>query len=109
MTPFDGGWTFETAAFDVADAEWLTFARVKPVCAARKGGLSNIVEDDDSAVVVRGYSYDLEMNETDWRGINERPQRRRAHVGGGARRAGAVRAGEPPEAGSARGDRRRAL
>ena len=77
VTPFDGGWTFETAAFDVADAEWLTFARVKPVCAARKGGLSNIVEDDDSAVVVRGYSYDLEMNETDWRGINERIPRER--------------------------------
>lgn len=77
VTPFAGGWTFETAAFDVADAAWLTFARVKPNCATRKGPMSNIVEDDASAVVIRGYTPDLEMNETDWRGINEGVERSR--------------------------------
>lgn len=77
VTPFAGGWTFETAAFDVADAAWLTFARVQPRCSLRKGGMSNIVEDDASAVVIRGYTPDLEMNETDWRGINERVERSR--------------------------------
>ena len=71
VTPFDGGWTFETKAFDVADAATLTFAHVKPLCNARKGGMSNIVEDDESAVVIRAYSPDLEMNETDFRGTNE--------------------------------------
>lgn len=71
VTPFDGGWTFETEAFDVAGADLLTFARIKPLCNARKGGLSNIVEDDASAVVIRAYSPDLEMNVTDWRGTYE--------------------------------------
>lgn len=77
VTPFAGGWTIETAAFDVANAAWLTFARVQPCCSLRKGGMSNIVEDDESAVVIRGYTPDLEMNETDWRGINERVERSR--------------------------------
>ena len=71
VTPFDGGWTFETKAFDVDGAETLTFARVKPLCNKRKGGMSNIVEDDDSAVVIRAYSPDIEMNKTDFRGTNE--------------------------------------
>lgn len=77
VAPFDGGWTFETRAFDIADAETLTFARVKPLCNLRKGGMSNIVEDDESAVVIRAYSPDLEMNVTDFRGINERVEHSR--------------------------------
>ena len=77
VTPFNGGWTFETRAFDVADAELLTFARVRPLCNARKGGMSNIVEDDESAVVIRAYSPELEMNRTDFRGINELVDRSR--------------------------------
>ena len=61
VTPFPGGWTFCTAAFDVKDAEMLTLGRVLPACNREKGSLSNVVMDDASGVVLRGYMPELDM------------------------------------------------
>ena len=71
VMPFDGGWTFRTQEFSVPNASNFVFARVEPVCNAKKGSLSNIVMDDRSAVVVRAYTPDLEMIEIVDEGQNE--------------------------------------
>lgn len=62
VAPFDGGWTFRVLAADLPDAEELVFAQIpKPACAKKKGTLSNVVMDGTSAVVIRGYSPEVEM------------------------------------------------
>ena len=62
VTPFDGGWTFRIREANLPDAEELVFAQIpKPSCAKKKGTLSNIVMDETSAVVIRGYSPEVEM------------------------------------------------
>ena len=61
--PFDGGWTFKTIRMTVADVEELTLGQVAPSCNREIGGLSNIVMDDASAVVLRGYTPELDMGE----------------------------------------------
>lgn len=63
VTPFPGGWTFQTVSFSVRDCEQLTLGRVLPSCDKEKGGLSNIVMDDRSAVVLRGYVPEIDMCE----------------------------------------------
>ena len=62
VTPFDGGWTFRIREANLSDAEELVFAQIpKPSCAKKKGTLSNVVMDETSAVVIRGYSPEVEM------------------------------------------------
>lgn len=63
VAAFDGGWTFETAGCSVPDAERLVFARVAFPRACKKGHISNVLMDDRCAVVVRGYTPDIDMNE----------------------------------------------
>ena len=63
VTPFPGGWTFQTVSFSVRDCERLTLGRIAPSCDKEKGGLSNIVMDDRSAVVLRGYVPEIDMCE----------------------------------------------
>lgn len=63
VTPFRGGWTFEIVnRVDIRDLAQLTFGEVSPVCSREKGGLSNIVMDERSAVVLRAYSPEMEMS-----------------------------------------------
>ena len=63
VTPFKGGWTFQTVSFSVRDCEKLTLGRILPACDREKGTLSNIVMDDRSAVVLRGYVPEIDMCE----------------------------------------------
>ena len=63
VSPFDGGWTFETVSMSVADAERLVFARVTFPRACKKGHISNVLMDAHCAVAVRGYTPDVEMHE----------------------------------------------
>ena len=55
VTPFDGGWTFETLSFDVRDVLSLTLAHVKPGCRRWYGDLACMVSDERSGVVLRAY------------------------------------------------------
>lgn len=55
VTPFAGGWTFESVAFDVAGVESLTLAHVKPGCRRWYGDLACLVSDERSGVALRPY------------------------------------------------------
>lgn len=88
VKPFDGGWTFTTESFTVSDAEALVFAQVTPVCNVHKGGMSNIVMDDRSAVVIRGYTPEVEMADFDPRVRCERLDSNRTTWAGVAKRFG---------------------
>ena len=62
VTPFDGGWTFRVREADLPGVDELVFAQIpSPACAEKKGTLSNVVMDGESAVVIRGYSPEVEM------------------------------------------------
>ncbi len=61
VTPFDGGWTFETRNANLGDAASVWFVRLKPECAAYFGKFANAISDDTSAVFVRGYAAKTEM------------------------------------------------
>lgn len=62
VTPFDGGWTFRVREADLPGVDELVFAQIpSPACAEKKGTLSNVVMDRESAVVIRGYSPEVEM------------------------------------------------
>ena len=63
LTPFDGGWTVETVAMSVPDAEVFAFGRVACACAEQRGGLSNAVVDGQSGVVMRGYTPEIELGD----------------------------------------------
>ena len=56
------GWNVTLRGCDVKEAEWLTFARIAPVCAAKRGKMSNIVMDGTSAVAIRAYDMQCEMD-----------------------------------------------
>ena len=62
VTPFTGGWTFQSVSMSVADCEKLTLGRVVPSCNREKGSLSNVVMDDRSGVVLRGYVPEIDMD-----------------------------------------------
>ena len=61
VTPFPGGWTFQTVSMSVRDCVRLQLGRILPTCDKEKGLLSNIVMDDESAVVLRGYQPEIDM------------------------------------------------
>jgi len=61
VAPFPGGWTFQTVSMSVKDCVTLTLGRILPSCDKEKGGLSNVVMDDRSAVVLRGYVPEIDM------------------------------------------------
>ena len=61
VTPFNGGWTFETVDANLGDAVSLWFVRLKPACAEYFGKFANAISDDTSAVFVRGYEAKTEM------------------------------------------------
>ena len=55
VTPFAGGWTFKSVAFDVVGVESLTLAHVKPGCRRWYGDLACLVSDERSGVALRPY------------------------------------------------------
>jgi len=61
VSRFPGGWTFQTVSMSVPDCEGLLLGRILPACDKEKGSLSNIVMDDRSAVVLRGYVPEIDM------------------------------------------------
>ena len=65
VTPFDGGWTFQTVAMSVPGCRMMMLGRIVPSCNREKGSMSNIVMDDKSAVVLRGYVPELDMDRDD--------------------------------------------
>ena len=71
VTPFDGGWTFKTAKVAIDGAADLTLGRIVPSCGKAKGSMSNIVMDERSAVVLRAYQPELEMNDAKVEGQSE--------------------------------------
>ena len=71
VIPFDGGWTFKTVKVSAKDAVDMTLGRILPSCNKSKGSMSNIVMDDKSAVVLRAYQPELEMNEAKTEGQSE--------------------------------------
>ena len=71
VRPFDGGWTFRTIKVGVKDAADIVLGRIVPSCNKSKGSMSNIVMDDRSAVVLRAYQPELEMNEAKIEGQSE--------------------------------------
>ena len=62
VAPFPGGWTFRTEAVELRDAAALTLGRIAPSCNREKGAMSNVVMDDRSAVVLRGYVPEIDMD-----------------------------------------------
>ena len=52
LVPFKGGWTIETEAFDVPDAQRFVFGQVAPSCDRQMGWQSNAVVDGRSGVVL---------------------------------------------------------
>ena len=63
ITPFEGGWTFQTVSMSVMDCDRLMLGRIVPSCNSEKGSLSNVVMDDRSGVVLRAYMPEIDTDE----------------------------------------------
>ncbi len=61
VDPFEGGWTFTLAECTVPSLQKIIFGRISPVCTEFRGYIANMLSDEKSAVVMRGYSPDARM------------------------------------------------
>ena len=61
IEPFDGGWTFVLDECTIPKPQKIWFGRISPTCTEFRGYIANMLSDEKSAVVMRGYSPDARM------------------------------------------------